>query len=448
MEWEEIAPGHWSRRLDSIESFFHSMSSVVSPTGITHAMVSVGATLPQKVDCSLGNLQKTWKSLRYRHPRIASSAKDGKLYYSAPNELELAQWLSKTLIVDPHGVSSLDVLATLESTGTGVLVFLPRTREIFFQISHDHIDGIGAMMFLQQLLTALKDPPADVTFGDEHKNLSNSLSHVLGQSPLSSLSSSSPLNPSRASRASSPSSELQTTNANGMTHPSVSRSSSLSLICKAVSRPSFAVRLERLEFSPSETDQIRTRAHYHGITVTHACHSAVIQALFHLSEGAANTYTSLIFVDLRRRLRQTSDHEQSPVSVHMNAVPVVLPACWRGFIPLAQSLKDVYTKSSGEAHHAAWHNPIYPFHSQEPSCTGSPQVQVSSLGVVHEHFDHDVDDFWIGGGSATADLTTYIWTFKGRLTLAVWYNDAFYEEAVVKLFLQTARSMLVAGLGL
>lgn len=430
MEWEEIAPGHWCRQLDGIESFFHSMSSVATPTGIAHAMVSVGATLPKEVDCSIASLQKAWKSLRYHHPRIASAARNGNLYYKVPDDSEMAEWLSKTLIIDHCAVSSLDVLATLKSSETGVLVFLPRTREIFFQISHDHIDGVGAIMFLPLLLSALKNPSADVTFGDEYTNLSDSLSHVLDQNP------------------SSPPSELQAKGAHSLAQHFESTPSSLSLGSKAAPRSSFAVRLKRLEFSPAETDQVRKRAHCHGITVTHACHSSVIQALYHLSDGATGTYKSLIFVSLRRRLRQRSGHEQSPVSVHMSAIPVVLPACWRGFGPLAQSLKYVYTKCSGERHQAAWHKSMYPLLSQALESAGDPQVQVSSLGVVDDHLGHDVDDFWVGGGSATADLTTYVWTFKGRLTLAVWYNDAFYEEAVVELFLQTAKSMLVAGLGL
>jgi hypothetical protein len=98
-----------------------------------------------------------------------------------PNDSEVAEWLSKTLIVNYCAVSSLGVLATLKSSETGVLVFLSRTREIFFQISHDHSDGVGAILFLRLVFAALKDPSADVTFSDEHSNLSNSLSHFLDQ---------------------------------------------------------------------------------------------------------------------------------------------------------------------------------------------------------------------------------------------------------------------------
>ena len=117
-------------------------------------------------------------------------------------------------------------------------------------------------------------------------------------------------------------------------------------------------------------------------------------------------------------------------------------------MPLAQSLKYVYTKCSSDRHHTAGYKTIYPLLSQHFRSTNHPKVHVSSLGIIDEHSDPDLNDVWVGGGSATAALTAYVWTFKRGFNLAVWYNDAFYDEEVVEFFLQTTKSIVISGLGL
>jgi hypothetical protein len=87
------------RPLDSIEKFFYSVSSLTTSTGITHMMVTVGAQLPLLP----GVIDHV--SLRYNHPRIACTVKNGKLRYQVPSEEGLQAWVSQTLIIDTSGRS-------------------------------------------------------------------------------------------------------------------------------------------------------------------------------------------------------------------------------------------------------------------------------------------------------------------------------------------------------
>lgn len=97
LDWREVSPNHWMRSLDSIESFFHSASSIKTPSGVAHLMVRVGARLPLEMNCTIETIKEAWKTLRYYHPRIASSVVDGKLTYTIPSSQQLEEWLEETV---------------------------------------------------------------------------------------------------------------------------------------------------------------------------------------------------------------------------------------------------------------------------------------------------------------------------------------------------------------
>jgi hypothetical protein len=422
MEWVETTPGHWTRPMDAVEAWFDSASSVETPCGIAHAMVSAGARLPAERFASVERFRRAWTSLRYDHPRIACYASSGVLHYTVPDSGGVQQWLSQTLIVDESGASGLELLATLKSRRLGVLVLLPQSWEVFVQVGHNQIDGVGAMLFLNCLLDALRHP-VDVCFGDEHRNLSRSLTHTLQLPP--------------SSRA-----EVQT--AQAMVAQFASSLPGLRLAPRARPTLRHAVRMERLEFTASQTEQIRLRARLHDITVTHACHAAMIQTLSSLDGGKGNAYASLFYFSLRGATEQAASGTASPVSVHLTALPAVVSASsGAGFLPLARRVKDVYTQRCRDA---GLHGPLYNALAPVLNASSDGQARLSSLGVVDERVPHALEDFWIGAGSATADMTTYVWTFRGRLCVATWFNEAFYERGAVKHFLSGLRSALLLGL--
>ena len=422
MEWVETAPGHWTRRMDAIEAWFDSASAAETPCGIVHTMVSAGARLPAELFVSVERFKKAWTSLRYDHPRIACSASSGVLHYAVPDSAGVQQWLSHTLIVDESGASGLDLLATLKSRRLAILVLLPQSREVFVQVAHYHIDGVGAMLFLNCLLGALQHP-VDVCFGDEHRNLSRSITHTLQLPP--------------SSRA-----DVQT--AQEMVARFASSLPGMRLAPRTRPTLRHAVRMERLEFAVSQTEQIRLQARFYGITVTHACHAAMIQALSRLGDGMGDAYASLFYFSLRGVAVHASSGAASPVSVHLTALPAVVSTSSEpGFLSLARRVKDVYTRPCG---HASLHRPLYNALAPVLDASSDGQARLSSLGVVDERVPYALEDFWIGAGSATADMTTYVWTFRGRLSVATWFNEAFYERSAVNHFLSELRSALLLGL--
>jgi hypothetical protein len=187
-------------------------------------------------------------------------------------------------------------------------VLVPDRREVFFQISHHHIDGVGAMMFLNFLIDALAQPK-DVEFGDEYRHLSNSLTHLLNLG-----------SPSKA----------DTERARKMVGELASSFPTLRLRQAKNPNPTYAVHMERLEFSLACTRDIHRQAVYRVITVTQACHSSMVMALNNLATVNAvvdaAAHASLLFTNLRQGLPSDPKHEHSPVSVHLTAQSYYGPA--------------------------------------------------------------------------------------------------------------------------
>jgi hypothetical protein len=412
--------------MDDVERYFYAISSVSTPCGIAHTMVSVGATLPGS-NFPIDKFKTAWKALRYEHPRIACSVSGDTIHYSVPNEKEVQAWLSRTLIVEESGTSGLELLATMRSSAEGILVLLPKTREVLLQISHVHIDGLGAMMFLNLLFDALQRP-VDIKYGDEHQNLSNSLSHIL--------------------QADSPGSE-DIRRARNIVERFATKLPGLTLNRPGTPDSLHLVRMQQVSFTACKTQQILSQARDDGMTITHACHAAMIQALRNLAPTNEQPYATLLFFNLRGKLPPRPKLDHSPVSVHMMAIPAVVEATYHhDFMHLAHHLKSIYTELSNDFANTRLHQPLYEALALNTGSKDHGRVFLSSLGLVSDRIHHDLDDFWIGAGSATADLTTYVWTIKGQLTIAIWYNEGYHQKSAVQRFLHEIRSALLRGLNI
>lgn len=380
-------------------------------------MVAIGAQLALADFASIEHYRTAWKTLRYDHPTIASAVSKGKMHYTVPNKGELQEWLTKTFLIVGGSVQGKDVLATLPSTGMGVLLLLPQTREIVFQIPHTHIDGIGAMMLLDTFLCLVKAGPGDVRFGQEYKHLSNSSAHVLVHYQARSV----------------PTPMMQ--GKSGYHLPE------MSLQQGVPSSHGDRVCLEKCTFTSRITSRIIQQAKYRGISVTIACHSSMIQALRSLSSGSPSDYSSLFFMNLRNHL---SPNTTSPVSVHMTAIPgVIQESCCQDFLHLAHHLKEIYAGPDYETGTKGQQSPLFELDSNVSSLS---RAFLSSLGIIEERIHHSLEDFWMGSGTVTADMTTFVWTFRGQLTFATWYNDRFYERDTISLFLDKMQQLLLLGL--
>jgi hypothetical protein len=428
LDWREVSPNHWVRSLDSIESFFHSASSIKTPSGVAHLMVRVGARLPLGIDCTTETIKESWKALRYYHPRIASSVVDGNLTYTIPSSEQLEEWLEETVFIDPFATSGVKALATFQSIETGALIFLPTAREIIFEIPHCHIDGVGAMKFMNILLETIQNPPQQVTFGDEYRNLSNSIIFTLGLQPPSI-------------------SDLQ--QARDIIRDFSAGLPGLGLDLRYAMNSSHAVRMEQVKFSRFESKKILEKSRSLGFSVTHVCHSSMIQALHRFAETSSKTYSSLFFISLRERFQGRSGTPDSAVSLELTVLPATIPTSQHQQLDeRAKHLRSVYTKFKNDFEHVRLHQPMYDFLSQAPNTKTEAQVLLSSLGVVEDRVAHNLGDFWVGVSTATADVTVYIWTFESRLTLSAWYNEAFHTNQEMSAFLQQMKLELVVSLSL
>lgn len=422
--WKQVARGQWTRPLDSIEAFFHTTSSGCTTSGVTYNMVHVGATLLEELGHSPRAIEMAWKSLRYHHPRIACTVEHGTLHYQTPSEEDIQDWILRTLVVDNSGKSSLELLATLAPLPMGMLLVLPHNREVVFRIPHHHIDGIGAIQFLDSIVDALRNPPAQVQFGDEHKNLPESLATILDCGPPTA---------------------SDTAKAHELTQGFSRGMSLLSLGPRDKTGSCCAVQTEQHVFSVDETATVCARAREAGLTVTHLCHSAMIQIVHSFTDLEALDYTSFFYINLRGHLAAQNKSPGSPVSLRLTALPGSLSMKQgQGFWELAHDLKKMYMLGKS-LEHAVLHRPIYELIAKAPAPpSNSANVSLSSIGVVERHVGRGLADFWIGSSSPSAEVAVYVWTFQRRLTFSVWFNAAYHHRSEARDFLQLIRLHLLS----
>jgi hypothetical protein len=84
-----------------------------------------------------------------------------------------------------------------------------------------------------------------------------------------------------------------------------------------------------------------------------------------------------------------------------------------------------------------------------PSSTPS----LSSMGVVSEilqekYGEWEVRSFWVSSTMMTGDFQMYCWTFRGRMTFSVCWNEAFYSMGMVDAVLEGTKVEMLAGLGI
>jgi hypothetical protein len=187
----------------------------------------------------------------------------------------------------------------------GVLLLLPLTREIVFQIPHYHVDGIGAMQFLNLILDTFRDPPKHVFFGEEHQNLSGSLGKTFSFGPPR-------IDDSR--RAHKLAKDFQ----RGLP--------SINIGAKEATKTEHAIQMERSNFSVEETTATIAKTNQSGFTVTPVYHSAMIEAIQSCIDSKTRKYTNLFFINLREQLATQNDHLMPPVSLRLTVLPGSLPA--------------------------------------------------------------------------------------------------------------------------
>ena len=172
-EWKQTAANRYERPLDGSEAFFTSIHSLGAQHGRQHWALSTGVKIRTYRATFAEDLKVVWIALRYRHPIMATEINDDKLVYQTAEGSELERWLEETFVVHPSNISGAELYGTTPRPLKRVICnVLPHTQEIVIQGTHAHLDGLGAVTLVDNLLQMLsKRSSSLVVFGDEAKNL-------------------------------------------------------------------------------------------------------------------------------------------------------------------------------------------------------------------------------------------------------------------------------------
>jgi len=179
-------------------------------------------------------------------------------------------------------------------------------------------------------------------------------------------------------------------------------------------------------------------------------------------EKADKNFFSFLPFDYRPYLASPyNDPKIHPVATWMLGMPIILSPN-SSFADLAQEIKEFFRSSvlPSESKVARY---VVPYLQKLIAMLQSPAFQESgappdttpdlnSLGLIDERIASrygevvEVKSFWLGVEMLTQQLEVYVWTFQGKMTFSACFNEAFYNEDTVVLFLELFVEVLMKEL--
>ena len=444
MSWKETSPGHFQRPLDSSELFFRT----IGEQGATHgrepraviACAKFGHDLSTQ-DAELA-LRHAWKTLRFLHPQLAAYMQGNSIHYEVLQPSGLGHWMQETFLVE-RVLTSDELLASSRRSSLPTLYYLPATSEVLFCCPHWRIDAIGAISLINILFKSVAKP-SPISFGNEAKNLSPGRDEAAGLSQDVS---------QEADDA-----------ATSLLMEYVSNLPSLGLPIELVNEFSGAAARKESVISPAATASVVAACKQTGRTITTAVHAALVIALQGLSSVSSSTerYTSWGAFNYRPYVDpKYAKSAVSPVAVMLCALPVsFIPS---DFDETASLLQPFYRQLQDPFNSAALQSMLVPYDGKlaaminEPLPRGVPQPTeplLGSIGVLDHYLDCkygqgavEIESFWLGGVVTTRQPLFYVWTWRGRMTFSMCYNEQFYTARFMASFVERVVDVLLEALG-
>ncbi|KAK6527537.1 hypothetical protein TWF694_004520 [Orbilia ellipsospora] len=428
--WTKTGPGKWERNYDPVEKFLHE-TSILSPH-MVQLTIAIGAILPKEI--SVEAIKTAWLALRYMHPSIACTIQDTGLSYQVPTEKDLQRWLEETVHVNPSRKPGRELAMSLEPPSSSRVVFLPNQREVFFQLRHELIDGVGSTKLLNQFIKYLSEDTRLPTpkFGDETSRLSPSLTQIMNaENPP----------PEVLDQARQIAEKYFSTPPLGLKieQPDV-----------ASVKPRVSSLYEHL-FSENETTSITQACKRKGHTVTQAITAAAALAILEHSGQECGNFSPFFIANLRDKVPAPYNESMTGIYVTpgLGSIPVTKNS---SFFELSEAAREEYEWKHNK-NNVASHGPIGQAiegaltMASTSGITIPAGVTISSLGLVESYLTEPVEDFWINLVSATYYHSGFfVYTAKNRLRLSYCYNDAFFTKDCIKRYVDMLVNHLERGL--
>ena len=445
MSWKEKSPGRFERPLNSIERLFRT----IGETNATFSREQWDVRACAKFRCVFSvydtetALKNAWRTLRFLQPQMAACLKGDCMVYDSPQVTDLGSWMAETFRVE-RALTVDELLASSRRSLLPTLYYLPESSEVLLCSSHWRIDAIGASSVLNFLFKSLAEP-SQLSFSDsdESKNLP----------------------PGRDEAASLPQDPSQEDDnaATSLVMDYATNLPSLGLPIELVNEVSGVFCRMETKLPPVTTASITAACKEKDWTVTTAVHAALIEALQEVSSGTSSgeRYTAWGTFNYRPYL----DPEHTDPA--MNAFTVMLCALPISFITSsfhenASALKSFYAQLRNPFHSASLRTILEPYTKKQdwamnqPLPPGLPRPNdphMVSVGILdpYLHSTHgqglvEVTEYWLGVVVLTRQPLFYVWTWQGKMTFCMCYNDQFYTKSFMRSFVDKVVGILLKEL--
>ncbi|KAF3096930.1 hypothetical protein TWF103_009698 [Orbilia oligospora] len=386
------SPTHYQRPFDHLEKYEYYMSTM-NPT-ISQRAVVVGVSLSSSSPFSSLSLKAAWRSLRYAHPILGCKIIPTGFDFNVKSSTEIDEWVESTVkTIHPQeskegegeggqGQESQKSIKLLSSNPphpeTAELYYSPSTNELFIQIRHEIIDGIGSLMLLNNFLTSLFSPPTQSsTRTDSPSLLSPSTFKITGTKPASP--------------------EIVQKNASLVqayfASPPISLSSNPS--------PTLPYESHRYDytFTSSQSSLLLKTCKSHEITITHAVTASTAFSILKLTNQTSGVFSTTLPISLRDTLPAPYN---TPVYAALFCITTPLPVMpitpETTLISLSKDVKREFDDWKNDKDNIRYHEPQLQMFEEavkaglSPSnSAGKATVVVSSLGIVEKRFHEDKD---------------------------------------------------------
>ena len=443
MVWKESEAGIWLDEFDGAEKVFYNMSQAFARVGKEHGSVTAVCKIgvqPLALKAPLETLfRDAWKALRFDFPALSVIADGSKKKYVAATAERVEHWVMETFSVNTT-LPANDLIPTLHLKKLPCLIVLPLSSEIIFHCSHWRIDALGTCTILDRLFDLIsQDTTAHSPHWNlEYQNLSPSLEDAFGSPRICS-----PAMETMAETIRTRNFETSYPSAGLPFHADTNTEHLLS-------------QNQATELTAEATSDLIAACKAHNISITAAIHAACAEAVFDRSRRNNHDYSTIVSANVRDHLSPAPQQNTKTAYACGTYVTGITHTVRRAddFTIRSSQLTKAYRSDWAPTEYMTALRPIYKVHGEALLATTrnntrppASNVTVSSLGVVDRYLRSDYGDvvierFRLGSAIMTRQPTLYIWTFRGRLTMSVDYNVAYYDDDAMKALLESIRCCL------
>ncbi|SPO01946.1 uncharacterized protein DNG_04619 [Cephalotrichum gorgonifer] len=449
-DWTQTSPSTYERSMDSMDFFYHAMAGAgqgrpEKDHWLFTAAIRIDTDRPGLVD----DVKAAWIALRYKFPGFSSVIKDGRWIYRVADKAELASWLEESFHVHDTEKTTRQLYPfETNAIKRGVLRVLPRTQEIVLQCPHAHMDGIGSLIFFNNLLNYLVAPlpAAEPAFGTEGANL---------------------VPPSSITTRVQPCTSGQKDAWDAIFHNFLASFPTVRLNTENKGAPAGRTTNVWLTFDPADTGRIVARARELGVTVTSVLQAAVSLSARQHGQVSNKTHATMAIYNARPYIDSTEFPHERLVNCNTFGMPAVYPLVPESFVETAKKAGEVLQSfKKGGLLVAA--TPLFATGMVAALSAPVPEnmpvaadLQLSSLGVVDKHMrslyrhegpqaraDVAVRDFWLSLDLLGPGVAAEAWTFNEKLSIELVYNEAYHQEESMVSLLRFIHEQLTKGLNL